>query len=113
MVDSVIDRAVFDDLRATAGDEFVAELAATFVEEAPGILAELRSALTDASADRFRRAAHSLKSNALTFGATALAAQARALELGGLGAAADAQALDALDAAYRDAAAELQVLCHG
>ena len=112
MVESVIDRAVFNDLKATAGDDFVVELVGTLLEEAPDILAELRAARADASADRFRRAAHSLKSNALTFGATALAAQARALELGGLGAAADAVALDALDAAYRAAAAELKALCH-
>jgi HPt (histidine-containing phosphotransfer) domain-containing protein len=63
---------------------------------------------------RSRRAAHSLKSNALTSGATELAAHAWALELGGLGAAADdAAALDALDAAWHQAAAELRSLSHG
>jgi HPt (histidine-containing phosphotransfer) domain-containing protein len=108
-----IELTVFNELQATAGNEFVTELVATFAEEAPGILAELRAARADASADRFRRAAHSLKSNALTFGATVLAAQARALELGGLGAADDGAALDALDAAYRQAATELKALCHG
>jgi HPt (histidine-containing phosphotransfer) domain-containing protein len=114
MAEPAIDRAVFDELQATAGDEFVAELVGTLLEEAPGMLAELRAARADASADRYRRAAHSLKSNALTFGATELAAHARALELGGLGAAADdAAALDALDAAWHRAAAELRSLSHG
>jgi cysteinyl-tRNA synthetase len=36
------------------------------------------------TADRFRRAAHSLKSNSNTFGARTLGAMARELELGGL-----------------------------
>jgi histidine phosphotransfer protein HptB len=48
------------------------------------LLAELRSARAAGSAERFRRAAHSLKSNGNTFGATGLADLARALELGGL-----------------------------
>ena len=49
----------------------------TFLEDAPALLAELRSARAAADADRFRRAAHSLKSNSHTFGATALGALAR------------------------------------
>ena len=48
------------------------------------MLAELRSARAAGDAERFRRAAHSLKSNSNTFGALALGAQARALELKGL-----------------------------
>ena len=57
------------------------ELVDTFLTEAPLMLAELRSALADGNSDRFRRAAHSLKSNSNTFGATALGAMARELEL--------------------------------
>ena len=44
-------------------------------------------ALAAGDAERFRRAAHSLKSNSNTFGALALGALARELELGGLDAA--------------------------
>jgi histidine phosphotransfer protein HptB len=113
MTESTIDNAVFSDLEATAGKEFVAELVGTFVEEAPAMLADLRAARVEADAGRFRRAAHSLKSNALTFGATALATQARALELGGLASVADGAALDTLDAAYRAVVTELQALCDG
>ena len=47
-------------------------------------------------AERFRRAAHSLKSNAQTFGARRLADAARALELGGI--PSDSAPLDALEA---------------
>ena len=70
--------------RHTTGAEFVGELVDTFLEEAPGMLAELRSARADGNAERFRRAAHSLKSNGNTFGALSLAALARELELKGL-----------------------------
>ena len=94
-----IDMAVYNDLAETAGVEFAAELAATFLEEAPAMLAELRSALAAQSADAFRRAAHSLKSNGNTFGATRLAEMARELELGGL--SADTAPVDALDAEYQ------------
>jgi len=90
----VIDPHVFDELQATAGADFVLELVDTFVEEAPHLLVELRRALDAGAAERFRRAAHSLKSNSNTFGATRLAAMSRALELGGL--PPNAAAVDAL-----------------
>jgi HPt (histidine-containing phosphotransfer) domain-containing protein len=102
-----IDADVYRELQETAGADFVAELVDTFFEEAPGILAALRSAQAAGDADAYRRAAHSLKSNSLTFGATALAAAARAQELGGVGSVAD---VDALDAEYARAAASLKEL---
>ena len=110
-----IDRATFDELRETAGEDFVAELVQTFLEEAPQMLADLRSARAAADAVAFKRAAHSLKSNSATFGATALAAQARALELGGLSAdpAADTRALAELEATYARAAQALAEMARG
>lgn len=107
--------ATFRELQDTAGPEFVAELVDAFLEEAPLMLAELRDARATSNADSFRRAAHSLKSNSQTFGAMALGALARDLELRGLAASAanDDAALDALDAAYAQAAADLKALCHG
>jgi HPt (histidine-containing phosphotransfer) domain-containing protein len=104
---ALIDAATFRELQDTAGADFVAELVDTFFEEAPGMLAALRSAQAAGDADAYRRAAHSLKSNSLTFGATALAAAARAQELGGIGSLAD---VDALDAEYARAAAALKEL---
>jgi len=80
----VIDPHTFDELQANAGSDFVIELVDTFAEEAPTLLAELRAAQAGGSADRFRRAAHSLKSNSSTFGAMHLAAMARELELSGM-----------------------------
>jgi len=110
-----IDGATFNELRETAGVEFVADLVDTFFEEVPGMLADLRRARDAADADRFRRAAHSLKSNSATFGAQELAALARALELNGLAAdpARDVEAISVLDAAYARAAAALKELCRG
>ena len=112
MPESVIDPATYGELQATAGADFVAELVDTFLEEAPGMLAELRSARADADPDRFRRAAHSLKSNCHTFGALALGALARELELKGM-TADDASRINALEAEYARAAAALKELRHG
>ena len=69
MTESLIDQSVFDELRETAGDDFAAELVNTFLEEAPGMLAELKAAVDSGNADAYRRAAHSMKSNANVFGA--------------------------------------------
>jgi HPt (histidine-containing phosphotransfer) domain-containing protein len=111
MSESTIDLATFAGLQETAGAEFVEELVTTFFEEAPRMLAELRNAQSTASAERFRRAAHSIKSNGNTFGALRLGEMARELELGGL--TAEAAPLDALEAEYARVAAALQGLCHG
>ena len=111
MTDPVIDLATFNELRASAGEDFVVELVDTFLEEAPQMFTELRRALEAGSAERFRRAAHSLKSNAHTFGASALGAMARELELGGL--PPDATAIDALQTEYVRVAAALKRACNG
>ncbi|MBL8319142.1 MAG: Hpt domain-containing protein [Burkholderiaceae bacterium] len=106
-----IDRNVFSELQATAGADFVVELVQTFSEEAPQMLAELRAAQASGAAERFRRAAHSLKTNANTFGAIALGAKARELELGGL--PPDTNGVDALQALYDTSMAALQELSRG
>ena len=111
MSSSAIDLAIFTELQATAGEDFVVELVDTFHDEAPQMFIDLRSALEQGEADRFRRAAHSLKSNAHTFGATALGAMARELELGGL--PADAAPIDALQTEYVRVAAALKRACNG
>ena len=106
-----LDAATLDELRQAAGAEFVVELVQTFLEEAPTMLAELRTAHAAGQAQPFIRAAHSLKSNSQTFGALALGAQAKALELGGL--PCEAAALDALEAEYARAAAALMAQTRG
>lgn len=76
---AVLDRAALDELRAMTGDdaEIYVELLDTFLADADAYLEELEGA-TDAA--DVTRPAHSLKSNALSVGATALAELCRALE---------------------------------
>jgi HPt (histidine-containing phosphotransfer) domain-containing protein len=115
MTEPAIDAATFAELQDTAGAEFVAELVDTFLQEAPAMLSDLRSARAAGDGDTFRRTAHSLKSNGQTFGALTLGALARELELSGLGtdAARDAGRLDALEAEYERAAQALKGLSRG
>ena len=113
MTAATIDTATFAELQASAGADFVGELIDTFFEEAPTMLVELKSALGANQAEPFRRAAHSLKSNANTFGALALGGMARELELGGLDAGKALGALERLGQEYQRAAAALTELRHG
>ncbi len=114
MAANTIDMKVFTELQAAAGADFVKELVETFLEEVPVMLETLRTALAAGDANGFRRSAHSLKTNGLTFGAVALGAQARELELTGLeqlGAGA-AAAIDRLQQSCEQAAVDLRELCH-
>lgn len=115
MTQSPIDQTVFDELKEAAGAEFVVELVTTFLTEAPGMIADLRAALQTGDVDGFRRAAHSLKSNANVFGAHALAAPARELELNPEAVASPAvlAVLDRIDAEYAQAATALTRLQDG
>jgi HPt (histidine-containing phosphotransfer) domain-containing protein len=112
--EAVIDPAVLDGLvESTGGDpEFVSALLETFAEEAPRLLEELRGALAARDAPTARRAAHTLKTNAATFGAAGLAAQCADLEnRAAAGELADgAQALARIEAGYAAAASELERL---
>ena len=109
-----IDRATFNELQETTGAEFTAELVGTFLDEAPLLLEQLTAALSAGQSDAFRRTAHSLKTNALTFGASTLAAQARELEQRSIDSvnADNARPLDALAQEYAQVAAALKALSH-
>lgn len=110
MTQKVIDQDVFADLKEATGDDFVAELVNTFLDETPGIIDDLKTTVLEADADGYRRAAHSIKSNASTFGATALAELAREMDLGALPSAADASSIDELQSSFDVAATELRSL---
>ena len=114
MTAPAIDRATFDALKETTGAEFALELVDTFLQEAPAMLNELRDALAAKDADKFRRTAHSLKSNSNTFGALTLGAMARELELGGVPKVIESggQPLDALVQEYSRVASALTELRH-
>jgi HPt (histidine-containing phosphotransfer) domain-containing protein len=109
-----IDRATFEALKKTTGAEFVLELVDTCLQEAPAMLDDLRSALAAKDADKFRRTAHSLKSNSNTFGALTLAAMAREHELTSASKVSEGRAepVDALAEEYSHVAAALTALRH-
>lgn len=106
-----IELSVFRELQDNAGADFVNELVDTFLQEAPETLSELRSAWDAKSAERFKRAAHSLKSNGHTFGANDFAELARQLELGGL--PGDAKPIETLQGSFDGVAMQLRELCRG
>ncbi len=77
---AAVDRGAVDQLIATMGGPFVAEIIDTFVEDGRALMATLQREVGATGLDEFRRAAHSLKSNADTLGAKTLAGLARELE---------------------------------
>jgi HPt (histidine-containing phosphotransfer) domain-containing protein len=79
----VLDLNTFNTLKESTGEDFIVELIDAFFEDAVTQMADMKSALASNDAETFRRAAHSLKSNAATFGATDLTALARELEMMG------------------------------
>jgi signal transduction histidine kinase/CheY-like chemotaxis protein len=79
--DGEIDGAVLSRLAEGTGDAgFVTELIDQFLADAPGLAAAARQALENGDAQEVRRAAHTLKSNAATFGAQRLADRSREVE---------------------------------
>lgn len=107
-----IEISTFQELRQMSGADFIGELVDTFLDDTPKLMKELRSALQAKDADSFRRAAHSLKSNAATFGAKHLSELARELEqIGKDGKLADVgDRLANLEQTYQSAATELKGL---
>jgi len=79
----VIDNTTFNDLKEMSGAEYINELIDAFLDDAPNMITAMRSALSTKDAESFRRNAHSLKSNANTFGAANLGALAKELEMMG------------------------------
>lgn len=77
----ILDLNTFNALKESVGADFVRELMNTFFEDTNKQMMQMNSALASNDVETFRRAAHSLKSNAATFGATDLAALARELEM--------------------------------
>jgi HPt (histidine-containing phosphotransfer) domain-containing protein len=71
-----LDPRALDELRASVGGDpqFVAELIDEFLDDAPRQLLALRDSATSGDAETARRAAHTLKGNGRTFGATAFSA---------------------------------------
>ena len=113
MSENPIDQATFSELKEATGDDFVAELVMTFLDEATDMLSDLRSAAENSDADSYRRAAHSIKSNASTFGASALAELARKIELGPFPDDGDQADADALEDEFQRSAEALRSMIDG
>ncbi|HET9589494.1 MAG TPA: Hpt domain-containing protein [Anaerolineales bacterium] len=77
---SAIDKRIFEELKQMSGADFINELIDAFVDDAPNMISQIQAALAAKDVESFRRNAHSLKSNANTFGALELAALAKELE---------------------------------
>lgn len=78
-----IDIATFQELKQISGDDFINELIDAFLDDAPGMINQMEAAVAARDIETFRRNAHSLKSNANTFGAIELGALAKELEFMG------------------------------
>ena len=76
----VLDSATLDQLRATTGSDFLAEMIDEFLSDTPKLIGDLHQSLAGGNAEVFHRAAHSLKSNSATFGAMTLSALCKELE---------------------------------
>ena len=107
----VIDQTAFEELKQISGEDFINELIDAFLDDAPNMIKSMQSALDSKDLESFRRNAHSLKSNANTFGATELGALAEELEFMGKENNLDiGNRLEAMKEAYAKAAEELRVM---
>lgn len=105
----IIDKATFNELKEMSGADFINELIDAFLEDGPGMIANMRTALAASDVESFRRNAHSLKSNANTFGATELGVLAKELEFMARENNLDVGSkLDVLDESFTVAAEELK-----
>ncbi|HSK87845.1 MAG TPA: Hpt domain-containing protein [Anaerolineales bacterium] len=104
-----IDKATFEELKQMSGADFINELIDAFLEDAPSMIRQMQVALLANDVESFRRNAHSLKSNANTFGAPELGVLARELEMMGRENNLDiGNRLEVLNKAFEKVAEELQ-----
>jgi HPt (histidine-containing phosphotransfer) domain-containing protein len=80
---SILDMNTFNELKESTGADYIGELIDAFLDDAPELFLQLKSALANKDTESFRRAAHSMKSNAATFGAMELSMLAKELEAKG------------------------------
>ena len=104
-----IDQATFEELKQMSGEDFINELIDAFLDDAPSMIQNMQEALATKDVESFRRNAHSLKSNANTFGAVELSVLARELEMMAKeNNLAVGNRLEVLNEAFGKAAAELR-----
>jgi signal transduction histidine kinase/DNA-binding response OmpR family regulator len=76
----ILDTELLEELRDVAGPD-TARIIALFLEDAPGLIAQLEAAATTGDIDKLRDVAHILKSSSANVGAVALSNAARRIEL--------------------------------
>ena len=79
----VINKTTFEELKQMSGTDFINELIDAFLDDTPHMIQNMQTAVAAGDVESFRRNAHSLKSNAYTFGATELGVLAKELEFMG------------------------------
>ena len=105
----IIDQETFNELKQMSGADFINELIDAFLDDAPNMIQNMQTALNTKDVESFRRNAHSLKSNANTFGATELGTLAKELEMMGKQSNLDVgNRLEALREAFGKVAEELK-----
>ena len=77
---TLIDPSTFSELKATMGEEFLKDMVDTFCEDSNQLTKTIKQALIENNQAEFTRAAHTLKSTSLIFGALHFGALARELE---------------------------------
>jgi two-component system sensor histidine kinase/response regulator len=99
-------------LRAGGDVELLKEIAITFLEDYPKLLAEIRDAIESRSAKQLEASAHTLKGSVANFGAAAVVASALQLEQMGRAAKLEqsSEVLRELEAGLRALHSELEAL---
>jgi CheY-like chemotaxis protein len=75
-----LEAVALQNLRDLGGEDFLIEVIDLFLADAPTLLTSLRGSLERQDTEELRRAAHTLKSNGSTLGATAFAILCRTVE---------------------------------
>jgi PAS domain S-box-containing protein len=78
--EGLLDPEAWESLKFMTEPAFLVELIDVFLADSPELIDQIRAGLAAGDGEGVRRAAHSLKSNAASFGASQLSAAARGLE---------------------------------
>ncbi len=82
--EEVLDAEILSQFREAMGEDFMPELIEAYVQDSQALTEAMQNALAGGDDEALRRAAHTLKSNSASVGATRLAALCRELEQSGL-----------------------------
>jgi HPt (histidine-containing phosphotransfer) domain-containing protein len=102
MAETLIDMETWEMMKSMTEPAFLMELIDVYLSDSPCLIEQIRAGLASGDIEGVRRAAHSLKSNSASFGASRLAAVTREMELiakGGTLVGADAK-LATMEAEY-------------